>query len=63
MITRVKISAVRASGVRRLFEGSAYSIKNGKHATFFEPWTETGSELMSSSTCLHTTTFMFLGIF
>ena len=29
MITRAKISAVRASGVWRLFEGSAYSSKYG----------------------------------
>ena len=29
MITRAKMSAVRASGVRRLFEGGAYSSKYG----------------------------------
>ena len=29
MITRAKISAVRASGVRRLIEGGAYSSKDG----------------------------------
>ena len=29
MITRVKKSAVRASGVQRLFEGGAYSSKYG----------------------------------
>ena len=34
MITRAKISAVRASGVRRLFEGGVYSSKYGKPLSF-----------------------------
>ena len=34
MITIAKISAVRASGVRRLFEGGVYSSKYGKPLSF-----------------------------
>jgi len=38
MITTAKISAVRASGVRRLIEGGAYSSKYGNLTwEFFSP--------------------------